>query len=852
MRAVQVTIASEHWMSALQDITVRAAKLDQVRTILLCIDVNFGTLTFVDEDAESVYKIILPIRSTDEREVLYCRVQVHKLKPMIKLFRVGREITVTCRETTLSFQSGKKHFHVPNHIIEEPSKNHDFAKSNFESHRVIRFLISDSKQLLRSLASCEGTAIPVRVGGGWVCLHTEKFETNPYTSGVFLWPCETFCNRLAQVPEGLKLNCIADDRLVYLSGAGASGIREILIKPYPATAPTLYLSNRENVRKEPDSHQKQDEKNTPPTKVILQPPVEDVEQQLEATVSELLVQADFSIRPEKEEEEPAADPVESMLSKLEQLPGLAFVKKQIREIAQFAAFEKKRMNAIGVPSKSPTLHMAFLGNPGTGKTMVARMLGKIFKELGFLSKGHVVEVDRQLLVGQYMGHTESNLVKYMRRAMGGILFIDEAYALYKKDSNKDFGLNAIHGLVKMMEDYRENLIVILAGYKKEMNEFIGSNPGLRERIPFHIEFPDYTEKELIEIAEYIAQKDHYALTEDAKETLIRQVLREKVDESFGNARTVRNLFEKAKIRHALRAADREPSEDVYTTLAADDFLKDDLSESDSLESLLAELDQLVGLEQVKRLVNQIVDVLGFERKRAEHGFTDEPITTHMAFTGNPGTGKTTVARLMGRILQAMNLLPKGHFVEVSRKDLVAGYIGQTALKTAEKIKEALGGVLFIDEAYALAPRGREDFGWEALTALIKEMEDKKGLLTVILAGYTKEMENLFESNPGLKSRVRFTLHFPDYSPSELVEIVKRKARASDYRLSEEAAEKLWRIFLQESLAAGTDFGNGRLAETVFEQAKLNMSTRISRMQEAQGREILCTITEDDIIIDSEA
>ncbi|WP_018133108.1 AAA family ATPase [Effusibacillus pohliae] len=549
-------------------------------------------------------------------------------------------------------------------------------------------------------------------------------------------------------------------------------------------------------------------------------------------------------------EEPLPETAESALESLEKLPGLTLVKKQIREIAQFAAFRQRRAEALGIPANPLTLHMAFLGNPGTGKTMAARMLGKIFKELGLLAKGHVVEVDRQSLVGAYMGQTEANLRKCVKRAIGGILLIDEAYALYKKDSGKDFGLNVIHGLVKVMEDCRDRLVVILAGYKQEMQELLNANPGLRERIPFHLEFPDFTEEELLQIGEYLALQDHYVLADDAKEALIRQAMRQKIDETFGNARTVRNLIEKAKIRHAVRAIAGEPSEAAYTTLTAADFADvDEESKSDSLGSVLAELDQLVGLERVKEWVRQIVDMLHLEQKRRQYGLTDEPITLHMAFTGNPGTGKTTVARLLGRILRHMGLLPKGHFVEASRKDLVAGYIGQTATKTADKIKEALGGVLFIDEAYALAGRGREDFGQEAIATLIKEMEDKKGRLTVILAGYPQEMEALFRLNPGLKSRVRFTIEFPDYTASELVEIVKRKAEATRYRLSEAAEEKLWGYFLRQCLASGGDFGNGRLAETIFEQAKMRMSRRISRLLGETKPELLCTITEEDIETD---
>jgi SpoVK/Ycf46/Vps4 family AAA+-type ATPase len=875
MQAVKITVDAKRWMSALQEILKGREEGGPEETIILRLDPAHNTLMFLDESADSTYRLTMPVgwdEGNEQQNRLYCRVFIHKLRYMLASFQPLRgKITLGFRRTTLSLIQGKKHCLIPNHFVPAPlSEKEDspvFYKRHYDPNRILRFTIPDVSRLRDVLRTCPDTTIQVRVREGRVRVHTEEYRTDAYKTAMFLWPYESFFRRLSQLPEGSAADvAIAENGPVYMTvhaavqaqGTPASfpAIREIVLKPLPAT--TLYISKGD--RGESSGHKEyglwtntsllpaKGKKDSRPDPLMNAHPQTGEGNWQVWSDDELSISVETENHPPDpgilEHNMPPGEGETSAMDLLECLPGLNRVKKQIRDIADFALFEKERMRILGVDAALPTLHMCFLGNPGTGKTMVARMLGRIFRELGLLQKGHVVEVDRQALVGAYMGHTEANLLKYVKRAMGGILFIDEAYALYKKDSARDFGLTAINGLVKLMEDYRDRLIVVLAGYKREMFEFLTSNPGLRERIPFHLEFPDYTEEELVKIAEYLAEKDHYQLSDDGKQALLAQVLRQKVDETFGNARTVRNCLERAKICHAVRVRGQEKREDTWTMLTAEDFADEREQTGETMESIWSELEGLVGLEEVKRWIRQLADVLALEKKRWEHGLEDEPLTFHMAFTGNPGTGKTTVARLLGKMLRAMKILPRGHFVEVTRKDLVAGYMGQTAIKTAEKIREALGGVLFIDEAYALA-RNRDDFGAEALATLIKEMEDQKGKLAVIFAGYTEEMEELWRINPGLKSRIRFTLEFPDFTASELVEIVRRKAEASRYRLTEEAEEKLWAYFIQVCSQADESFGNGRLAEKVFERAKMNLSSRIAAMPEVE-KEILLTITEEDI------
>ena len=418
---------------------------------------------------------------------------------------------------------------------------------------------------------------------------------------------------------------------------------------------------------------------------------------------------------------PATPPrrtLEEALAELDGMIGLAEVKAEIHKLVDYTKIvQARKKQGLKVPTLS--YHCVFTGNPGTGKTTVARILGDIYRELGILKSGHLVETDRSGLVGTFVGETAQKTNQLIDSALDGVLFIDEAYAL-AGGGKSDYGQEAIATLLKRMEDDRDHLVVVVAGYSKEMRAFLDANSGMRSRFNRYINFPDYSAEELAAMFRMRAKKNQFTLSPDLEEglpKLMRKVTRHP-DPRFGNGRYVRNLFESAVERQAMRlASQKDLSKEQLMTLTMADVDPDRTAENlpdPSLEQVLGELDQLIGMKSVKAEVRKMAEFCQIARERENAGMKNAQLSYHCVFVGNPGTGKTTVARIMAKVFKALGILEKGHLVETDRSGLVAKYVGQTAAKTNEVIDSALGGVLFIDEAYTLVAGGEKDYGQEAI------------------------------------------------------------------------------------------------------------------------------------------
>lgn len=264
-----------------------------------------------------------------------------------------------------------------------------------------------------------------------------------------------------------------------------------------------------------------------------------------------------------------------------------------------------------------------------------------------------------------------------------------------------------------------------------------------------------------------------------------------------------------------------------------------------LEELMSELNSLIGLESVKKFIEELCAYVEIQKRRSKANLIAEPLVLHMVFKGNPGTGKTTVARLLGRLFKELGVLSKGHLVEVERADLVGEYIGHTAQKTREQIKKAIGGVLFIDEAYSLARGGEKDFGKEAIDVLVKAMEDHKNNFILILAGYKEEMEWFMQANPGLRSRFPLHIDFPDYTVTELLNIAKLMAEKRQYYFSQEAFMELEKIIRRQMLLGNCKNGNARFVRNLIEKSIRKQAVRLVK-QRVNSREELITIIKEDL------
>ena len=549
---------------------------------------------------------------------------------------------------------------------------------------------------------------------------------------------------------------------------------------------------------------------------------------------------------------PVERTLEEILSDLDTFIGMNEVKQAVREMAYSVQNSLQRAErGLGEVQKM-SMHLVLTGNPGTGKTTIARKLGEILAAIGYLDSGHVVEVDRSKMVSPYQGETPKVVNALCDKAMGGILFVDEAYTLapVSQAGDRDTqGAQALETLMKRMEDNRDQFVVIAAGYRTEMENLFRVNPGMRSRFSYFLNLEDYTPEELFQILQVFARGKQYVFSEEA-EKLVRKMIGEMYktrDKDFANGRTMRTLFDeicKCQARRLQEGNMAEMTNEQLMTIEVEDIPYKAPKAVDYTECLKS-LDGMVGLTSVKKEISNLAGFLNLQIKR---GDTNTFQGKHYVFTGNPGTGKTTVARIMADVFKTLGILSRGQLVEADRAKLVAGYSGQTAIKTNQLIDTAMGGVLFIDEAYTLKSSDGDTFGAEAIDTLLKRLEDDRGKFICIVAGYTDQMHDFIDSNPGLKSRFTQTIHFDDYTPDELTQIFLNLAKAKNFTVGDDTQGAIHRQFEQLYLRRDKNFGNARDARRIFDEAVERQSQRLVGLMGAPDfkEEDMYRITTEDL------
>uniref|UniRef100_A0A7S4G5Q8 AAA+ ATPase domain-containing protein n=1 Tax=Eutreptiella gymnastica TaxID=73025 RepID=A0A7S4G5Q8_9EUGL len=517
-----------------------------------------------------------------------------------------------------------------------------------------------------------------------------------------------------------------------------------------------------------------------------------------------------------------ADP----FAELEKLYRMEHVRAKLEAIRRRFAVADEEGDALPILG-----HFVFTGAPGTGKTTVARILGKMLFRCGLIARPDVVETDGLKLTGEAVGQTKKKVEDELKSARGGVLFIDEAYDLGKGT----YGSEACSALVAAMTDQTyAGLVIVMAGYQADMQSMLDTNPGLKSRFKHFLEFPDWEPADCLDLLETNARTENFVFEEwesAAKRVMERGFKKLRQLKGWANARDVRQVWDDLKERRAERL-----SAGPNATLGGKSFSLPDVEAA--MESLynarmgtvggarktgtddpFAPLDGLYRMGEIRRKLQQLKNTAELLRREGE----EAPAVGHFVFLGAPGTGKTTVARVMSAVLYRLDLIPRDHLVQTSGLDLTGQYVGETKRKVKEELDRAKGGVLFVDEAYELASG---QYGKEAVTALVDAMtsEEYAGLC-IVIAGYKADIDAMLETNVGLKSRFGHFWEFPDWTPEDCLEQFLRTAKQKQFCVDEGAAKSIIPPGFKKLLPL-KGWANARDVQKVWEGVMQNRADRV--------------------------
>lgn len=476
-----------------------------------------------------------------------------------------------------------------------------------------------------------------------------------------------------------------------------------------------------------------------------------------------------------EDPAPAVD-IDHPLAELHALIGLETIKKQVQGFINAVNLRRMRAEA-GLPAdKDFSLHSMFLGNPGTGKTTVARLVGKALHEAGVMESELFVEVLRTDLISDNIGASAQLMRQRLEEGAGGVILIDEAYALAKQDS-AGFADEAITELLVFMENHRNDTMVILAGYPDKMQDLLNVNEGMRSRIKHRFDFEDYSPAEIASVGLSQLHEGRYTVNEELYRRVVTAAYSQSADRS--NARWVRNFNQdlRAKLDERVILLPNPTVDDLTRIDDADLHALaggDPTERRSKLDRLLAELDEMIGLDSVKAWVHELVVIAEDNQASLEEDGSMERPNYHMAFTGGPGTGKTTVARIIAGIFHALGVLHTPNVTVTDPSTMRGRYLGVSSENVTRAFDEAMGGVLFVDEAHQMRQRERDNvLNDEMVSTMITRLENDRDRFVAIFAGYTDEMDAFFQSDPGLRRRIPTIIEFPDYTSEEVAQIVAR-------------------------------------------------------------------------------
>ena len=545
------------------------------------------------------------------------------------------------------------------------------------------------------------------------------------------------------------------------------------------------------------------------------------------------------------------DDISQRLDVINGFPGWGNYKERMRQMVSRSAAGRKR-KAAGLAVNDPRLHTVVIGNPGTGKTSCVPIMARLYQALGLLDTDLTWPVRVPMLMSSHMNGEYDNTLEAIEKAQGGTLLFDNAHELFHPDKGNGYDAEQrmIRALTDALEDKQKfpRWMLVLAGEPDGLESLLAANPQLKKHLGTPIYMEDFKPEELYWIAETLCDRRDLDLSPEAKAKLDMYLLHKYNHRGpgFRNARMVEDLIEEQVIPSMYRRLNtlEQPLEEQLETVEAVDIP----TVSAATGSEMAELDELIGLGKIKTKVKDYLNAVKLAGRRMELGLPTNMPRLHMAFLGNPGTGKTTVAEIIGRVFASWGILSGGRVIRTEKSQMVGQYIGETESKMRNLLDRARGNILFIDEAYQLVEGGERDYGRIVMNSLLTELGKENPDMVVILAGYTAPMKRLLESNEGIESRFPNVFNFEDYTTDELVEIGKLMIRRQGFTLTEGAEAHLRTIIEEESDKPSPRFGNGRFVSNLLQNEILaTLGARTSKL-ENPTKEELSTILPEDVVI----